>query len=129
MNTKGKTVLIVDDESFIRQSLTDYFEDYLWQTLQAGSSEEALELMDHYSPDCAIVDIRMEGMDGNAFIRNAHRKNENMVFIICTGSPEYTIPQDIRELACVSNKLFKKPVNDISELEKELLRMMERGHE
>jgi len=67
----------------------------------------------------------MEGMDGNEFIRQAIEKKTDMAFIICTGSPEYSVPEDLKQFACVSNHLFKKPVTDISKLEKKLLELID----
>lgn len=121
MNESTKAVLIVDDETFIRQSFVDYFEDHLWQTFQAESGELALELLETECPDAAVVDIRMSGMDGNDFIRKASGKYPEIAYLICTGSPEYVVPSDLQKLPCVSNKLFRKPVTDIAELEAELL--------
>ncbi|MCP4692869.1 MAG: response regulator [Desulfobacterales bacterium] len=126
MSESEKTILIVDDEPFIRQSFADYFEDHLWRPVQAESGERALELMEKESPAGAIVDIRMGGMDGNSFIREAVEKNTKMVFVICTGSPEYDVPPDLKKLPCVSDQLFRKPVTDMDELEKEFLRTIER---
>ncbi len=120
-----KTVLFVDDEIYIRQSFADYFEDNNWKTLQAESGEKALELLKKESPDGAVVDIRMSGMDGDVFIRNALDEKLSMGFIICTGSPEYDIPEDLISKPCVSDFLFRKPVTDMESLEKELLRVIE----
>ncbi len=36
------TVLILDDETAVRQSFADYFEDQLWNVIQAASAEEAI---------------------------------------------------------------------------------------
>ncbi len=119
-----KTILILDDEAFIRQSFVDYFEDSLWRTLQANSGEQALELLEKESPDGAIVDIRLRGMDGDAFIREAYRKKPKMAFVICTGSPEYDVPVDLLKLLCVSSQVFRKPVTNMAELEKNLLRLI-----
>ncbi len=124
MTESMKTILIVDDETFIRQSFADYFEDHLWRPLQAESGERALEILGKDSPDGAIVDIRMGGMDGNAFIREAHGRKPTMAFVICTGSPEYDVPSDLKERARVSSRLFRKPVTDMGELEKELRRLI-----
>ncbi len=121
MNEPIKTVLIVDDETFIRQSFSDYFEDHLWQTLQAESGEQAMEILEKESPEGAVVDIRLGGMDGDDFIRKAYKKKPKMAFVICTGSPEYDVPADLLKLPCVSNHLFRKPVTDMTELEMELL--------
>ena len=124
MSESTKTVLIVDDETYIRQSFSDYFEDHLWRTLQAVSGEQALELMEKESPDGAIVDIRLKGMDGDAFILQANKKKSKMVFVICTGSPEYDVPAELLKLPCVSDHVFRKPVNDMAELENDLIRLI-----
>lgn len=124
MNDLTKTVLIVDDEVFIRQSFADYFEDHLWRPLAAESGEQALDILEKESPHGAIVDIRLGGMDGNAFIREAIRKKPKTAFVICTGSPEYDVPVDLLELPCVSSQVFRKPVTDMKKLEKEMLRLI-----
>jgi DNA-binding NtrC family response regulator len=120
-----KTVLIIDDEQIIRESFAYYFEDRLWHCVMAESGEEALKILDETSPHCAIVDIRMGGMDGNSFIREAYLKKPRMACVICTGSPEYDIPDDVRNLPNVSKLVFNKPVRKMSELEQELLRLLE----
>ncbi len=124
MTESMKTILIVDDEAFIRQSFADYFEDHLWRPLQAESGERALELLEEESPEGVIVDIRMGGMDGNSFIREAYEKKPKIAFVICTGSPEYDVPADLLGWTRVSNHLFRKPVSDMGELEKDLLRLI-----
>jgi len=124
MTESMHTILIVDDEIFIRQSFCDYFEDQLWRTILAESGEQALEILEQESPDAAVVDIRMGGMDGDAFILKAHKIKPEMAFVICTGSPEYYIPDALREVSTVSRQLFKKPLTDLSRLEEELLRLI-----
>ena len=126
MDEPTKTVLILDDEAVIRQSFSDYFEDRLWCPIAAQSGEEALTLLDDASPHCVIVDIGLNGMDGNAFIRDAYRKKPQLAFVICTGSPEYAIPSDVRKLPGVSDRIFTKPVTDLADLEAELLRLITR---
>ena len=118
------SILILDDEAAVRQSLVDHFEDRCWRTLEAGSAEEAVKLLGLEQPDAAIVDIRLPGMDGNDFIRQLNQRSTSMVFVICTGSPEYLVPIDLQQLPNVSSRLIKKPVTNLDELEAELLRLM-----
>ncbi len=118
MALKEKTILIVDDEEYIRQSFSDFFEDREWQVLTADNGEAALELLKTETCAIAIVDIRMGGMDGESFIRKASKKNPGMMFVVCTGSPEYGISEDLILLPCVIDKVFGKPVIDMNELEK-----------
>jgi len=119
-----KKILIVDDEAFVRQSLSDYFEDNLFCVLQAKSGEKALDILETETPEGVIVDVRMGEMSGHSFIRKAIQKEYHTAFLICTGSPDYTIPEDLRKLNCVSDYLCKKPVTDLDNLKNELLKIV-----
>lgn len=112
-----KSILIVDDEIYIRQSFIDYFEDRGWLVFDAESGEAALGQLKIQTCSAAIVDIRMTGMDGETFIKTASKKYPNMVFIICTGSPEYETSEDLRRLPNAADQVFGKPVTCIENLE------------
>lgn len=117
--------MVLDDEDVVRESFVDYFEDNLWDAIQANSGEEALAQLKDGSPDAAIVDVRLGGMDGHSFIREAYNQKKNMVFVVCTGSPEYSLPENFKNLPRVSNRLFKKPVTDLKEIEDEILSLIQ----
>lgn len=118
------SILIVDDELYIRQSFIDFFEDRDWLVFDAESGENALELLKTQISSAAIVDIRMTGMDGETFIRNASKKYPDMIFVICTGSPEYEPAEDIRQCPNVAAQVFGKPVTNIDTLEKTIKDML-----
>lgn len=123
------TLLLLDDESVIRRSFADYFEDQLWSVMEAESGEQALQLIKQQRPQAVLVDIRLPGIDGGEFIRQAYQLSLDLdlalVFIICTGSPDYVIPEDIDNLSCVCKRIFAKPVANFSALEQEFLNMMQ----
>ncbi len=119
-----KSILILDDETVLRNAFAAYFEDCLWQTYQAESAEEALKMLEEITPDAATVDIRLPHMDGDEFIREACVLKPKMVFVICTGSPEYFVPTDLQEYAQVSNQIFKKPMTKLNNLKNEIDRLI-----
>lgn len=125
MKEENKTVLIVDDDDSVRQSLVDYFEDRLWKVFEASSGEEALQLIETQKPKGCVVDIRLGGISGDSFIRKANRTSPPTVFVIFTGSPEYEHPVNITALTCLSKTIFKKPSRNLSSMESELVRMIE----
>lgn len=125
MKKSGKTILILDDTKFIRDSFVDYFEDNAWNVFNAGSAELALEILQSESLDCAVVDVRLPGMDGNEFILRANKIKPNLVFVVCTGSPEYNFSAELLEMKVVSDELFRKPVVDLSLLENNLLMVID----
>ncbi len=110
-----KRILILDDEVAVRESFADFFEDHLWDVVQAGSGEEALEILEHETVQAAIVDVRLPGMDGNEFIRTMCQRTDSIAFVICTGSPEYLVPEDLLSKRCVSDVLMKKPISSFDE--------------
>ncbi|MHC4886608.1 MAG: response regulator [Planctomycetota bacterium] len=124
MDNPTKTVLVLDDDEVVRESLVFFFEDCGWTPLCAETAEEALEILSTTRTDGAIVDIRLPGMDGNGFIRKAKALHPTLACIICTGSPEYDIPEDLQRLPGVSQQVFAKPVRGLKKLEEELVRLL-----
>ena len=118
------TVLILDDEDAVRESLCDHFEDHGFRPLSAHNGEAAMELLGVESPDAAIVDIRMVGMTGDEFIHQACTQQPGCAFVIYTGSPGYGIPDSLHTLERVSPIVFQKPVTDLGLLRREILRMV-----
>lgn len=64
MANQPATLLIVDDEPQVRKLLETLLQHEGYQTLTAGSGEEALQLVAQQPPDLILLDIMMPGMDG-----------------------------------------------------------------
>lgn len=60
----AKTVLIVDDESYIVKSLSFVMKNAGFETCSAGDGEEALQKLDEMVPDLVILDVMMPKLDG-----------------------------------------------------------------
>jgi two-component system nitrogen regulation response regulator NtrX len=59
-----ETVMIVDDEEGIRESLSGIFEDEGYNVMTAASGEEAVETLRDRLPDIVLLDVWLPGMDG-----------------------------------------------------------------
>ena len=59
-----KTILVVDDEESICQSLQGILTDEGYEVRTAGSSEEALKAIEEDLPDLVLLDIWLPGIDG-----------------------------------------------------------------
>ena len=60
----AKTILIVDDEKSIIQSLDGILTDEGFEAISASSGNAALEIIEEEMPDLVLLDIWMPGMDG-----------------------------------------------------------------
>jgi len=109
-------LLIVDDEELALMNLSDYFEDEGFDVFPATSGEAAMRLMGTHNFLVAIVDMRLSGMDGNSFILLAQKIQPDMAFIVHTGSPEYHVPEELRELGISPEYIFQKPIIDFKKL-------------
>lgn len=64
METMSRTILVVDDESDIREILCFNLEQVGYRCLQAKCGREALHVVRHESVDLVLLDIMMPGMSG-----------------------------------------------------------------
>ena len=60
----AKTILVVDDETSILQSLEGILTDEGFEFVGAESGLEALEKIEEMMPDVVLLDIWMPGLDG-----------------------------------------------------------------
>lgn len=60
MTTKGRAVLVVEDEALIAMDIQMQLEDGGWRVIgPAGTSEKALELLKDDQPQFAVLDINL----------------------------------------------------------------------
>ena len=60
----ARTILVVDDEASILQSLEGILSDEGFETISVKSGTEALNKIEEVMPDLVLLDIWMPGMDG-----------------------------------------------------------------
>src|SRR5678815_5886784 len=56
-----------------------------YDTVEAESGEQALELLDQFAFDIVITDLRMPGMDGTQVIQAARERYPGIIPIVITG--------------------------------------------
>jgi CheY-like chemotaxis protein len=84
-----KTILVVDDEKNLRILYKKELSSEGYQVLTAASGEEALELIKKQPIDLAILDIKMDGMDGIQTLREVLAFNRNIKIILNSAYSSY----------------------------------------
>lgn len=79
------SVLIVDDEPSILQSLSGLLADEGFEVLTASNGYEALKVISSNSPDLVLLDIWMPGIDGIETLKEIKKNNPYIQVIIITG--------------------------------------------
>lgn len=79
------TVLVVDDDERFRERLARAFEARGWEASVAGSGEEALALAREESPEHAVLDLRMPGMNGLELVKALVANDPTTNIVLLTG--------------------------------------------
>ena len=80
-------VLVVDDEAVVRNGISRALNNRGMTTKPAANGKEALDLLNHFAFDLALVDIRMPVMDGIELLREIRTKYPKIPVIMITGYP------------------------------------------
>ncbi|PIE58318.1 MAG: Fis family transcriptional regulator [Desulfobulbus propionicus] len=78
----AKTILIIDDEAPIRESLSGILADEGFIPLSAASAEEGLSLLEEEDVNLILLDIWMPGMDGLEALNRIKKQSEIPVVMI-----------------------------------------------
>jgi two-component system nitrogen regulation response regulator NtrX len=103
------SILIVDDEPSILQSLSGLLSDEGFETITAANGYEALKIIDSESPDLVLLDIWMPGIDGIETLKEIKKNNPLIQVIIISGHG--TIETAVKATKLGAFDLIEKPLS------------------
>ncbi|NOT89165.1 MAG: response regulator [Lysobacter sp.] len=105
----GTRVLIVDDSTTIVAVLRKMLQQNGFQTLEAYTAEDALELTRDLTPDLIFLDIVLPGMDGFAALRALRRQPSTKLvpIIMISGNVQATEQFYVQRIG--ADDFMKKP--------------------
>ena len=124
-NFKELTLLLVEDEDSIRESMQEVFGGVFQKVISASNGDEGLKKFKKFSPDIVIADIMMPIMDGlemsrqiKEFSKNtpvvilsAYSEKEKLLKAIDVGIDKYVIkPIDMDELFALLEQIVKTKI-------------------
>lgn len=102
------TILVIDDERSILQSLKGILSDEGYQTLLAENGKEGLEICEKEVPDVVLLDIAMPGMDGMEVLKRIKEVLPFVPVIIMTGHG--SIDMAVKAIKLGSYDFLEKPL-------------------
>ena len=82
--TATNTILVVEDNDFVRMQIVKFLGDEGYNIVESSDGQDALDKM-NADIDMAIVDIRMEPLDGFEFIRTIRGMDMETPVVLVTG--------------------------------------------
>src|SRR5438309_6249595 len=103
------TILIVDDEATIQQSLKGVLEDESYKTSVAGTGEACLELLHRRGFDVVLLDIWLPGIDGLETLQRIRELDNAPEVIMISGHG--TIETAVRATKLGAYDFLEKPLS------------------
>ena len=105
----NKNVLIIDDESGIRESLAGILEDEGFHTITASTAEQGLDLVETENVTLVLLDIWLgEGMDGMTALTKIKERQDIPVIMI---SGHGTIETAVQAVQNGAYDFIEKPLS------------------
>jgi two-component system nitrogen regulation response regulator NtrX len=102
------SVLIVDDEASIRESLRMILEFEGYRVEEAATGVEALRIVRDRTPDAVLLDIRMPEMDGLEALRLMRERGYDMPVVVLSGHAD--VPTAVEATRRGAFDFFEKPL-------------------
>ena len=118
---KDKKILLVDDNEWIRDSLTLYFGTEGCHILAVETAEEGLELLKQEDWDIILTDYKLPGIDGLTFSKKIQEIRPDAIKILITAYKSKEVVPEARSAGI--QDLIDKPFT-IKTIEDSLSRLL-----
>ena len=119
-----KTILVVDDEPIVRESIRDWLKEAGYNVMTAETGEEAIKLLDKHDISILVIDVRLPGRTGISVLKDVKSKKPQIKSIVITAYPSEELSEEAKKQGAVD--YLVKPINpdDLEILIRETLAQM-----
>jgi DNA-binding response OmpR family regulator len=107
--SNGKTILVIDDDTNLRLTLTMVLQKNGYTVTAAGNASQALQCLEAGPFDLAFLDLKMPEVDGLALLRQIRQRYADMPIIILTAHA--TLHSSIEAVRHGARDYLLKPVD------------------
>lgn len=125
MYLEKATLLCVDDEALVRQSLSAFLEDYGVKVLEADSVDTAHACLANHKVDIVLTDLQMPGENGLSLIERINMLYPDLPVLVISGAGR--MEDAITALKLGAWDYLIKPIEDFSVLAHTLEHVLERA--
>jgi DNA-binding response OmpR family regulator len=114
LKSKEATIVVVDDDAGIRESVKDLMALENWECAVAGTGEEGLELVESLNPQLVVTDIQLPDMSGYQLCQSLKRapSSRHVPVVMITG--RFTEPEDkVQGFESGADEFYTKPFDPV----------------
>lgn len=104
----SRTILLVDDEAGIRNTLSLLLEDMGYHVVTAENGNNALDVFGRTRPPVVLTDIKMPGLDGIGLLKRIKKEHPDTEVIMMTGHGDVELA--VESLKNEATDFITKPI-------------------
>jgi len=110
----SKTLLTIDDEAGVLQTIRLYFEDMGFRVLTAENGEAGLTVFQEENPDVVLADLRMPGINGLEVVARIKEVSPDTPVVVVSGTG--VLADAINAVRLGAWDYVTKPIDDMNVL-------------
>jgi len=123
---KKMRILLIDDDEWIRDSLSLYFEGEGCHLLALETAEEGIEALKGQNYDIIMVDYRLPGMDGLEFLKRIQKTQSHAMKVFITAYKSKEVVSKAMKIGI--DGFIEKPFTTMN-IEESLSRLIEKDEQ
>jgi len=123
----GPSLLIVDDESIVREALRDSLKDS-HEVVEVGTAEDALSLLSKRDFDMVVTDVRLPGKSGVELVKEIRETKPYITSVVITAYPSVELAVEAMKQGAVDYLVKPVSADDLKKIvERFRIRKEEKG--
>lgn len=123
--TARPSILVIDDDRFVRDSVVTFLQDLNYRVLDAENGRDGLELFCCEQPDLVLTDLRMPVMDGFAVVEQMTLTAPDTPVVVISGAGD--VVEAVRAIHLGAWDYISKPILNFDAMIITIERMLERA--
>ena len=109
----GKTVLLVEDDSWLRYIMAELLADDGYEVREAATGTQALALVDEETPDVVVLDLNLPELSGLDVLHELRSRKQllNLPVIVMSGALDGDTRQRLSRPSERADDVLEKPVD------------------
>lgn len=112
--SKGTIIVVIDDDSGIRESLKDLLALENWECVVADSGKAGLALVESLKPQMVVTDVQLPDMSGYQLCQSMKRSRHTRQVPVVMITGRFTEPEDkVQGFESGADEFYTKPFDPV----------------
>ena len=104
-------LLLVEDETALREALGEFLEASGFTVLSAETAEQARQIAKLQPPDAVLTDLSLPDLKGDVFLEIFHQEHPHCLLFVHSGDGSFVPSPALQAMGLTPHSVFFKPTD------------------